>query len=502
MSGPGGGVVLDAGLRDGARVLESNPSWGGLVAVLEHCIELAEGDLFGDAERDLILSLLIDPTWKPAARFELCVAAGEGEGFERALELLRDGTCELELSLIRARRVQRLLVAWSRDARAGEVWLEVVGAASWIERRVLLNTLEGARASGLVPALARFGVDTDPVTRAAIVDAMARIGHPCAIPFLRASLSAGDAGVAARAARALADVGDRSALEDLLAYQSTREGAELGAAAIAAIEERFPSDGLAQGGSISQVEVSSEGGALSVVFAANSGDLELHERASEVVASGLAPARALEPSTSLWRTLSAAPRRLPLSVVAQVLVLRNTRTVCGWLALVLFASVWAFGPASPVAAAAVSAWFACTAVVCAVLAREDALRELDMLRLGGPSYAGVTGRIKEQRKGPRGQDLTLHRYRLTFMDDGGVTWNIWRSGYSEIPELEGDDPLPVLSRDARSMLRSELGAVRVLPNGHLGVTRVRMIAILVLPALATFASLAALTRWIGVLLMG
>jgi hypothetical protein len=375
-----------------------------------------------------------------------------------------------------------------------------VGAASWIERRVLLNALDGERAAGLVPALSRLGVDTDPATRAAIVDAMARIGHPSATPFLCASLSAGDEGVAARAADALAVVGDRSALEALLAYGATREGADRARAAIAAIEERVPADGLAQAGSLSQAELVGEGGALSVAAGAGAGDLALRERASEEVASGLERARELEPGGAPWRALAAPPRRLPVGVIAQVLVLRNARTVCAWLALALFVATWAFGPASPVAAAAVSAWFACAALVCAALARDDAARELDMLRLGGPSYAGVTERRKEPRKGPKGQDLTLHHYRLTFMDDRGVTWDTWRAEYAEVPELERDDPLPVLSKDARSMLRAELGGVRVLESGRLGVSPARAIATSVLPALVALGALAAAARWIGALM--
>ena len=229
------------------------------------------------------------------------------------------------------------------------------------------------------------------------------------------------------------------------------------------------------------------------------GDVALYERAERAIEGGVERARALDASGSHWRSLAAPPRRLPGVVLAQAVVLHDARTVCAWIALALFFASWLVGPSSLSGAVAVSSWFACVALVCAGLSREDVATELGMWREGSATFAGITQRTTSPQRGPKGQDLTLHRYQLTYMDERGVTWSTWRSATERVAALEADAPLATLCVGERSMLRTELSGAHVREDGRLGVPGARALASMLLPLGALALALSAAWRWFGLL---
>lgn len=338
-----------------------------------------------------------------------------------------------------------------------------------------------------VAELARRGV---PTTRKAAVQAAARFWLPgCEALLIERLSDETDPAVLDAVVAGLAEKGSRASLEPLRALRLRRLLSRSLRSAVIAIEARHPLDGSA--GSLSLV-AEGEGGALSLASGAGEGAIsppppsrpDGERRATSAPIAPIAPA---DPAaTAWWNAMSAAPRKVPLSL--------------RWVSLTVgdrgvAALVWVFlGQVILGAFSALVAWpwLALTGagfsprrwlmwalglmmfVACARWLIRGSATRWRLLRDGVPSVAHTSQ--QDQRSRPNARSAREFRYHFDVLTEDGRYFRHSLPWRGRRLELEGDRAEPVIylpgADSTPELLRfcRELSWVRLDRDGNLRST--------------------------------
>lgn len=359
--------------------------------------------------------------------------------------------------------------------------------------RGLLEQIGPEAAPGYLPAWLALARTAVPSTRRAAVAAIGRLGAAGEPALIERLQEDPDPAVGAAAVAALEAAGTRGALEAL--GKAGRALAPAARRAAGAIRARYP----AAEGAAGALSVASPGEAGAVSLARGAaGALSLE--ASSPRPPAAPPASAAPPARSdpdLWASLAAAPRRIPISLPA-VLLLREVTDTAGVLTLagpfLIAAALGCAGlpltqllggePFSPVAWLISAATVSLCGLSLAGLAR-SARQEIRFLRHALPSRAALVQReVREQtiRRGrQRPLEVTQHRYHFDVLcEDGRLRRHSlpWGERRGELESPEGE---PVLYRPGPDGGVRELRFCDQLPQlavGPGGALRIRPRALL------------------------